>query len=64
MMSVLTCFAGSFDSVQLFLLQDLVMWMKRHNDLLRGPEGSVQDAFAEVCAVIEEDQAASQTVPG
>lgn len=40
------------------------MWMKRHNLLLRGADGSVQEAFAEVCAGIEEDQAAAQTLPG
>ncbi len=45
-------------------LQDLVMWMKRHNLLLRAPEGSVYEAFAELCEGIEEDQAAAQTLPG
>ena len=45
-------------------LQDLVMWMKKHNLLLRGPEGSVREAFAELCGGIEDEQAAAQTLPG
>ena len=45
-------------------LQDLVMWMKKHNPLLRGPEGSVREAFAELCGGIEDEQAAAQTLPG
>lgn len=44
--------------------QDLVMWMKKHNALLRGPEGSVWEAFAELCGGIEDEQAAAQTLPG
>ncbi len=45
-------------------LQDLVMWMKKHNPLLRGPEGSVREAFAVLCGGIEDEQAAAQTLPG
>ena len=40
------------------------MWMKKHNSLLRGPEGSVREAFAELCGGIEDEQAAAQTLPG
>ena len=40
------------------------MWMKKHNALLRGPEGSVWEAFAELCGGIEDEQAAAQTLPG
>ena len=44
-------------------LQDLVLWFKQHNLLLRGPEGSVQEVYNAVLANITEEEAASQTVP-
>ena len=39
-------------------------WMKSHNTLLSGPQGSLQDALTGVYNEAGEHEGAPQTVPG
>ena len=57
------CFPPAFAQLP-DLLQDLMSWMKTHNALLTGPQGSLQEALFDVCGEVEEHQGAPQTVPG
>lgn len=42
----------------------MVAWVRKHNQLLAGPNGSLQDAFHSLAAEMQEAQAAPQSVQG
>lgn len=51
-------------STSLVVQQDMVMWVRKHNQLLAGPNGSLQEAFTNLAAQVQEGQAAPEAVQG
>lgn len=42
----------------------MVLWVRRHNEVLAGPNGSLQAAFNSLAAEVQEGQAAPESVQG
>ena len=42
----------------------MVLWVRRHNEVLAGPNGSLQAAFNSLAAEVQEGQAAPESAQG